>query len=439
MKNISIIGLGKLGSPMLAAYAGKGFNVIGADLSQKVVDYINKGKSPVEEKNVEFLIKKNKNRIKATTNIEKAVLSTDITFIIVPTPSDETGGFSIEYVLSACQKIGKSLSKKSDYHLIVLVSTVLPGASLDKIIPVLEKFSGKKCGKDFGYCYSPEFIALGSVVKDLLNPDFFLIGEYDKKSGKILEKFYHKISENKGATVERMSIPSAELTKISLNSYVTMKITFGNILGKICDKMPGADVDKITQALGKDKRIGPYFLRAGLSYGGPCFPRDNRAFSYMANKLGVETPLAELTHSCNITFIDYMLDLILSNAKQGATIGIFGLAYKPNTPVVEESAALIIAQKLIEKDYNICVYDPLTYKNVKAVLNDKARYCQTIEECLENADVYFISYPKKEFEIIAKFLPGKSGKTLIDPWRQFRKFKIKRINGLKYIPLGIGE
>lgn len=439
MKNISIIGLGKLGSPMLATYASKGFNVIGADVSRIIIDCINKGRSPVKEEKVELLIKRNKNRIKTTSNMGKAVLSTDITFIIVPTPSDETGGFSIDYVLDSCQKIGKALSQKSDYHLVVLVSTVLPGASLDKIIPVLEKFSGKKCGKDFGYCYSPEFIALGSVVKDLLNPDLFLIGEYNKKSGEILEKFYRKISKNKKIIVERMSISSAELTKISLNSYVTMKITFANILGKICNKIPGADIDKVTQALGRDKRIGQYFLKAGLSYGGPCFPRDNQAFSYMANKLGVETPLAELTHACNIIFIDYVLDLILSNTKKGATIAIFGLAYKSDTPVVEESAALIIAQKLIEKGYNICIYDPLTYENVKPILDNKARYCRTIKECLENADVYFVSYPKKEFEIIAKFLSGKSGKTLIDPWRQFRKFKLEKIKGLKYVPLGIGK
>src|SRR5258708_5056180 len=273
---------------MAASYASRGFTVLGVDINQQFVDALNLGKAPVQETNLQQYINENKERLSATVDYKSAVVGSDITFIIVPTPSESAGGFSIKYVLNAAEEIGKALAEKNSFHVVVLTSTVLPKDSEDYIIPALEKASGKKCGQDFGFCYSPEFIALGSVIRDLLNPDFFLVGEFDKKSGDILEEFYRQINEK--APVKRMTIPSAELAKISLNHFLTMKITFANMLAEVAENIPGVNVDSVVGAIGQDRRIGHHYLKPGLVFGGPCFPRDNRAFAYMAAKRGVSVP-----------------------------------------------------------------------------------------------------------------------------------------------------
>ena len=179
----------------------------------------------------------------------------------------------------------RALAKKDGYHIVVMTSTVLPGGTEFGLLPILEQESGKKCGQDFGLCYSPEFIALGSVIKDFLSPDFVLIGEVDDRSGAAL--FYQQVCIN-NPPAARMSIANAELTKMSVNSFMTMKISFANMLAGLCDRIPGGDVDNVTSALamfgGATKS-----LKGGLGYGGPCLPRDNVALSYFADSVGYET------------------------------------------------------------------------------------------------------------------------------------------------------
>lgn len=436
MKTVSVIGLGKLGSCMAAVYASKGFNTIGVDINKNVVKAINNKKAPVNEAQLDKFIKKGSRNLQATNNTEKAVLNSDITFIIVPTPIDKTGGFSVKHVINVCKEIGKALQKKKKYHLIVLTSTVLPGDSEQKIIPVLEKYSEKKCGKGFGFCYSPEFIAIGTIIHDLLNPDFILIGEFDKKSGQILKKLYSYICNNNPA-VEIMNIPTAELTKISLNSFVTAKITFANILGEICENIPKADVDRVTKALGNDKRIGRYFLKSGLGFGGPCFPRDNLAFVYMAKKYGAKSPIAKAVHSYNQKMANRVGNIFLKNISQNKKIGFLGLSYKPGTPVVEESHSLKIVKKLIKLKYKIFVYEPAGYQHARSELKNKVIYCKNLKECLEKCDVFFISNVEKEFFKIKNFIKNKKNKVIFDPWRMFKNIKFNK--NIKYVTLGLGK
>ena len=163
---------------------------------------------------------------------------------------------------------------------------------------MLEKETGWKCGTDFHVCYNPEFIALGNVVNGLLEPDMVLIGESDPESGGALEELYRRYVRNK-CDIARMSIISAELTKISVNSYITMKISFTNQLRMIAEQFPKADINQILDAIGTDTRIGKKYLRPGLSFGGPCFPRDNRLLAYAARQVGLEAPLAEASDRTN--------------------------------------------------------------------------------------------------------------------------------------------
>ena len=227
-QRVSVVGLGKLGACMVASMASKGMQVIGVDVNSKTVDLFNRGCAPVLEPDLSELIAANRGKLSATLDYKTAVLGSDTTFIIVPTPSDEKGGFSLRYVAQAAREIGRALAEKPGYHNVVVTSTVLPGSTHFAVLPILEQESGKKCGPDFGLCYNPEFIALGSVIHDLLNPDFILIGESDKRAGEDLEGLYKSFCNN-SPPITRMNFVNAELTKISVNTFVTTKITFANI------------------------------------------------------------------------------------------------------------------------------------------------------------------------------------------------------------------
>ena len=393
---ISIVGLGKLGSPMAAVMAHKGHTIVGVDVNAEFVRAIQEGRPPVKEPQLAELITANRERLSATLDYEEAILKTDVTFIIVPTPSEpETGRFSLAFVLKAAESIGAALRKKG-WHLVVLSSTVMPGSTSESLLPALERHSGKKCGEGFGLCYNPEFIALGSVVKDMLNPDMILIGESDERSGKILEELYTGVCES-GPKIRRMNYVNAELTKLSVNTYVTTKISYANMLAQVCETLPGADVDVITAAIGCDTRIGTKYLKGALGYGGPCFPRDNRAFSALARENNAPALLAEATDALNNRQVPRIAEQILSRLPKGGTAGVMGLSYKPYTEVIEQSQGIAIAQKLIDAGAKVVVYDPEAMNNARRELKGEVTFAASAGECLRASNVLAITTPWPEF------------------------------------------
>ena len=437
---LSVIGLGKLGVCSSACFAYKGFTVLGVDINKNFVDAINQGKAPLDEPKLQELITATEGRLRATQDYDEAIRESDITFLIVPTPSRQDGHFSDEYLQDALNHLSLSLQKSNKkYHLFVITSTVSPGTTDENLIPLIESVSGKKLNKDFGVCYNPEFIALGSVINDFLNPDFVLIGESDDSAGRQLAEIYNIVCENK-PYIARMSIMSAEITKISLNAYVTMKISFANTLANICEEIPGTDIDAITQALGSDKRISPYFLKGGLSYGGPCFPRDNRAFAAFAKKYGVSAPLATATDAVNQFQIQHLAKRLLQLMPEGddkKTVAILGLSYKPNTPVIEESPGVTIAEELLDqhKEIEIIVYDPLAMDNVRTHFGEKVAYASSVKECFSRASVCIIATQAEEFKSIDEGYIAHNPTMIIDCWRLFdsSRFSNKKV---RYISLG---
>ena len=295
---VSVFGLGKLGAPMLATFAEKGLEVIGYDLSEKAVSEINDGFSSIVETDLQELLDRNKARYNATNSAVEAVHNSEASFIIVPTPSGDDDLFINDYVIACIEDIGAALKSKDGYHLVVITSTVVPGATASVIQPTLEEFSGKKVGEDIGLCYNPEFIALGTVIRDMLYPDIILIGESDDRAGSMLQDIYEKTT-NSDPICHRMNFNEAEIAKIAVNTFVTTKISYANMLADFCDKVGNADVDKVTNAIGDDSRIGRKYLKGGVGYGGPCFPRDNKAFAALGRKLGVNTNLASSTDNIN--------------------------------------------------------------------------------------------------------------------------------------------
>jgi UDPglucose 6-dehydrogenase len=356
IERVSVCGLGKLGACIAATFAARGFEVLGVDIDPEKVRKINEGLPPVEEPLLAETITAGRGRLRATTDHREAV-ATDASFFIPPSPSLPDGSFSNEFLLRAMQPIAAAVcAKRKRGHLFVCSSTTTPGAMDQVLIPMLEREIGGVCGRDFGVCYNPEFIALGNVVNGLLEPDMVLIGESDPESGAALEAVYKRYNRN-SPRIARMSIISAELTKISVNSYITMKISFTNQLRMIADRFPKADIHAILEAIGSDSRIGLKYLRAGLSYGGPCFPRDNRLLAYAARQKGVEAPLAEASDRVNQQTNLDLFQKVQSLVTTKDTVAVLGLSYKPDTYITEESAGLALAQQLKRHGYRVVVHD----------------------------------------------------------------------------------
>jgi len=433
----SIIGLGKLGCSMAAAIAKRGFQVVGVDIIPEVVAKVNSGIAPVKETDLQKTIEANKERIRATLDTTDAILNTDLSFVIVPTPSDRNGVFSLQYAAWAFKEIGRALASKNEYHNVVLTSTVLPGSTRYGLLPILEKESGKSCGSNFGLCYSPEFIALGSIIQDFLNPDFTLVGEFDERAGSQLESCYSRIMEN-SPPCKRMSIENAELTKIALNTFITTKITYANMLVELCEKIPGGDVDIVTDAIGTDMRIGAKFLKGALGYGGPCFPRDNVALTVFSDAVGVKAELAETTDRMNRELVDKIVDRLKPYLRPGITVAVLGLAYKPHSHVVEESQGIYLAKALASAGVRVISYDPQAKTEAREIFRDKALVLDDVESCLNQAHVVIITTPDPAFRALrSENFPTKDPPVVVfDCWRILRN-KLAGKDHVIYIPMGV--
>jgi UDPglucose 6-dehydrogenase len=438
MQNVSVIGLGKLGGSMAAGMASRGLNVIGVDVNRHAVDAVNAGQAPVQETGLGEMIAAHKERIRATLSTEEAVLGSDISFVIVPTPSDERGAFTLQYAKFAFKSLGQALKKKNGYHVIVLTSTVLPGATRHGLLPILEQESGKKCGPDFGLCYNPEFIALGSVIRDFLNPDFYLLGESDARAGDLLEQVHHRVSQN-NAPVKRMSLENAELAKIAVNSYVTMKISFANLLADFCEHLPGGDVDVVSDALGMDKRIGRKYLTGGFGFGGPCFPRDNVALNFMGRQLGVDSRLLQTNDDYNRSLSKRYVEKLSAHLPKGSNVAVLGLAYKPLSHVIEESPGIYLCRALSEAGYRVVGHDNLAAPHAEQALKMSALVTDSLADAIKDADVVLVTTTDKAYTALTAetLLRGRPQVTVVDFWRCLKHLAAdKRI---RYVPVGLSR
>jgi UDPglucose 6-dehydrogenase len=435
---ISVVGLGKLGAPLAAVFASKGFHVVGYDVNPAAVAAINAGRAPVDEPRLDELIEASAERLTATDDGAAAVAGTDVTFVIVPTPSDSSGRFSNEFALRAMATVGQGIKRRSGYHLVVMTSTVMPGSTGGVIGEALERHSGRTLGPTLGLCYNPEFIALGSVVRDMLHPDMILIGESDKTAGDMLECIYRASCENQPA-IRRMNFVNAELTKIAVNTFVTTKISFANMLADICDRLPGADVDVVTQAVGTDSRVGLKYLRGAIGYGGPCFPRDNVAFAALACSLGANPEIAAATDRVNRYQIERVFGAVQARLTDAGTIGILGLSYKPDTAVIEESQGVALAQRLLENGVPVIGYDPKALPAASAVLGSGLRVAASAEDCVRRSDLVVVMTPWPEFRGLspAVFVKPARRTTVIDCWRVLAAPELRAVADVVHIGMGL--
>ncbi len=419
---LSVIGLGKLGAPLAGVLAWRGHEVVGVDLYPAPVEAINAGRAPVSEPRLQEMLDQAEGRLRATVDIADAVSASEMTFIIVPTPSGPDGTFVLDHVLPAVQAVGEALAAKAasgdlSRHVVVITSTVMPGSTGGPIRQALEAASGLRVGVEIGLCYSPEFIALGTVVRDLLNPDLILVGESDPEAGIRLGDLLSEVVLT-DPPVRRMSLVNAELAKISVNTYVTTKISYANMLAEICEQLPGADVEVVTDAIGLDTRIGTKYLRGAMAYGGPCFPRDNIAFARLARSVGTRADIAEATDDVNRRQVQRVIDRIVGAVEPGARVAVLGLAYKPDTPVVDESPGVAVAEGLVVADLAVGVFDPLATDGARKVLGDRVTYHDDAWAAVDGAAAVVLATPWPEFAKLS-FAPVDAGGPMlvVDCWR----------------------
>ncbi|NLH42185.1 MAG: UDP-glucose/GDP-mannose dehydrogenase family protein [Planctomycetes bacterium] len=425
---VSSIGLGKLGLCSAACFAGKGHRVIGVDSDGTHIEALNAGRCPIDEPGLADLLDRCRGDMEFTTDHGYAVRNSDITMITVPTPSNPDGRFSNACVEAVLDRISPSLRAKDAFHVVGVVSTVMPGTCERVFVPLLESRTGKKCGRDFGLLYNPEFVALGSVIHDFLHPDLLLIGASDDRSAQTARDLYGSVIES-DPSYAVMNLTNAEITKLSLNCYVTMKISFANELAAICEKIPGADVDVVTTAIGADTRVGRKYLKGGLGFGGPCFPRDNLAFQRCAEDAGTWAHLSPRVVEVNREIVDRLAAMVEEHTLPGSTVALLGLSYKPGTHVVEESQPVMLAQRLLDAGYAVRMHDPKALAGASAALRGRGVYCDCPYDAVADASVVVILTPWPQYsQLDIGRLEDRAGPLplLIDCWRICRNASFKK-------------
>jgi UDPglucose 6-dehydrogenase len=433
---ISVVGLGKLGLPLAATFASSGFRTLGVDISDAHVRDVNAGRCPIDEPGLAELVSACAgSTLRATTSILEAVNETELTFLILPTPSDETGGFSNVFLRSAIGEIGDSVKRsgKRD-HLVVVSSTVMPGSIDGELGPLLAARSGRGLGEGVDICYDPDFISLGEVIRGLREPELILIGERRRQSGDKVEAVHRRVAMNT-PHVARMSVVSAEITKLALNAYVTMKISFANNLADICSEIDGSDIDDITAALGADSRISARYLSAGLSFGGTCFPRDTVAFRKLAAHSRVAAPLMDATEAVNLEHARRLSALVLHHqGRYGGKVAVLGLAFRHDTPVITASPSLALIRDLLDAGVQVIGCDPIAECHVRQELGDTICYATSPEDALGAASIAVITHRSPTFKRALEQFEPAGPLVVIDCWRIVDPAAVA--SGISLVPFG---
>jgi GDP-mannose 6-dehydrogenase len=384
---------------------------MGVDINPWKVEMVGSGRSPIIEPGLNELLKQGieANRIHTTTDSEKAVHESDVSFICVGTPSRENGSLNLDHVKSVCRDIGKALATRSGYHLVVVRSTVLPGTVLEQLLPILVSSSKKEVGKDFGLAMNPEFMREGSAIKDYYNPGHIVIGEFDTRSGDILQELYASLEAN----LIRTTIPTAETVKYANNAFHALKVTFANEIGALC-KAHGIDGQEVMNIFCQDHRLNlsAYYLRPGFAFGGSCLPKDVRALLYRAKERDIDCPVLNAVIPSNQQHIQRGIAMIeRTNCKK---IGVLGMSFKSGTDDVRESPIITLIETLIGRGYDMHIYDENVIPDRliganKAFLERELPHIASlmhpsVEEMLQHIDVAVLTNNSPTFDSIPSML-----------------------------------
>jgi GDP-mannose 6-dehydrogenase len=416
---ISVFGLGYVGSVSAGCLAALGHEVIGVDVNPMKVDLINTGQSPVIEAGLDALIAKGieTGRLRADMRACETVAGSDVSLICVGTPSDSNGDLDLTFVERVCQEIGQALANKEGYHAVVVRSTMLPGSTEERVIPILEKASGRQAGRDFGVSFNPEFLREGTAVYDFHHPPFSLIGQYDDRGAKVVADLYAKID----APMLIVPLRVAEMVKYVNNAFHALKVVFANELGNIC-KRQGIDSHQVMDIFCMDEKLNlsSSYLKPGFAFGGSCLPKDLRALLYHAHRLDLSLPVLEAILPSNELQVRRGFELIRRTGKK--KVGVLGFSFKAGTDDLRESPLVELIEMLIGKGYYVQIYD----RNVslarlhgankvyieREIPHIASLMCNSLDEVLANSDVIVIGNKPPEFRDVPQ--RARQGQIVID-------------------------
>ena len=402
--NVSVFGLGYVGSVSAASFAADGHHVVGVDVNPTKVASVNEGRSPIVEPGLDDLMRDahEAGRLRATTSTAEAVASTELSLVCVGTPSRRNGSLDLTYLERVCEQIGEALRDKSDYHVVVIRSTVLPGTTHDVVLPALERRSGKKYGEGFGVSVNPEFLREGTALKDFRDPPLTLVGHNHAVDGAGTLQLYEAID----APLVTTSIRVAEMMKYTSNAWHALKVCFANEIGNLCKRLD-IDSHEVMAIFCRDDKLNlsPYYLKPGFAFGGSCLPKDVRALQYRAKEVDLDMPVIQSILGSNRLQIEHALDLVMQCGRK--RIGLLGFSFKAGTDDLRESPMVILAEALLGKGYQLSIYDRnvslarLVGANKEYIETQiphlSSLLCETLDQVIDASDVIVIGNPAPEF------------------------------------------
>ncbi len=396
-RNVSVFGLGYVGSVTAACLAHQGHNVVGVDSNAAKVDSLESGRSPIIEKGLDDLISsaRKESRLRATTDTASAVLQSEISLICVGTPSQANGKLDLTHIKNVCREIGQVLRQDNKFRWVVLRSTVLPGTTENIVVPILEEASGKRAGRDFAVCYNPEFIREGTAVADFFEPPFTVLGASDDSHFSTLRDIYEGVH----GRIFETSLAGAEMVKYACNAFHALKVSFANELGTL-SKAFGVDTQSVSEIFISDTRlnISTAYLSPGFAFGGSCLPKDIRALLYRAKELDLHLPLLEGVLPSNAQHIERAAEAVLRTKVR--KVGVLGLSFKAGTDDLRESPLVQLIKRLLGEGLEIRIWDREV--SLGNLIGSNRQYIQeviphigsllrpTLEEVVQTTDVVLI-------------------------------------------------
>ncbi len=433
---ITIIGTGYVGLVTGVSLADSGHIVTCVGRNKSKIDRINKGESPFFEPGLDNLLKKllKRNLISATDSLSDSIKSSDCTLIAVGTPT-VNNKIDLSEIEEVSRQVGEVLRSLMRYHVVVVKSTVVPGTTENVVLSLLERYSSKKVGKDFGLCMSPEFLREGNALEDALKPDRIVIGQFDVESGLKFAKVYKEVD----CSIIFTNLKTAELTKYASNALFATLISYSNEIARIAEKVGGIDVLDVWNGVHLDKRLSPMigksrikpeilsYILSGCGYGGSCFPKDTKALANFAKSLDIDTKIIDSVIEINDTQPYRMILLLKESLKdlKNKKIAVLGLSFKPNTDDLRESPAIKIIKLLIKDGANVVCHDPTVSKiNNKTELRGlKIIIAKNVEDVLENSDAALIVTAWDQYKKLnpAIFISKMKNPVIIDGRRIYDK------------------
>ncbi len=411
--HVSIVGSGYVGTTIAACLAEVGHDVLNVEIDPEVVDQLNAGEAPIHEPGLAALIADHGgDRLRGTTDYDE-IRETDVTFLCLPTPSQDDGSLELGPMRAGAESLGGALAAKDDDHLVVVKSTVLPGTTEEVVAPIVEVESGKTVGEDLAVGMNPEFLRMGTAVSDFQEPDKIVLGTGSETAAATLRELYEPILDHESTHLVETGIREAELIKYANNAFLASKVSLVNELGNIA-KRYDADAYEVLEAVGLDERIASQFMRSGLGWGGSCFPKDVDALRAGAREQGYDPTLLDAVVAVNDGQPKRLVELLASHVDlENARIAVLGLSFKPGTDDIRKSRALEVIDQLLERGAHPVAYDPVAIPNVREQYPDlEVTYADSPADALEGADGAVVTTDWPEFDELS--FDGMAQRVLVD-------------------------